>query len=160
MSVFFRSLCLFWAENYSGFSTSAFMLYYTSRLPLPLQVLDDTGNSDRLMKLAAFQKKALEHAFSCKFLFSYILHSNSPCILVLFKVGYSHQNFQESPKNFGPTFLADAIKCILQCIYNWHSATFSYVFHAILLDDDGIVLHFSSSSSRENCLQHMFHPPD
>ncbi|XP_027085357.1 25S rRNA (cytosine-C(5))-methyltransferase NSUN5 isoform X4 [Coffea arabica] len=33
-------------------------------LPSYAAVLDDTGNSDRLMKLAAFQKKALEHAFS------------------------------------------------------------------------------------------------
>ncbi|XP_027085362.1 25S rRNA (cytosine-C(5))-methyltransferase NSUN5 isoform X7 [Coffea arabica] len=31
---------------------------------LPSYAADDTGNSDRLMKLAAFQKKALEHAFS------------------------------------------------------------------------------------------------
>lgn len=98
----------------------------------------DAADEERLNKLAAFQKKALEHAFSCK---RACLHCNSHLWWGFF---------------FFFSFW---------CCLGWGGgySTLVSLLCAILLAS--LMRHYSyspigSSSSEEDRLQHLLHPPD
>lgn len=73
MASFMFQLCAFVLRNVFCWLV-LYLCNASSLSPVYLQGGDDSSNSDRLRKLAAFQRKALEHAFSCKSLSSYLMH--------------------------------------------------------------------------------------